>query len=213
VFGRLDAAEKKGYEALRDEDVRDFSALMGRCVLDLGSSPETATDERIEAVRAGGNLGATAGIAECLLQSHLALDFLPALPPSWKEGCVKGMRARGAREVDITWKHGKLAEAVVRPEHDGTIEVVGEPLAVGWARSEGDLKGRREPCGGNGRKGSAQGGEVQIRGTGSGLDEVAEDSADLLGIGDHGLDLHLRATARAAQPVRFVDFPDQSGPR
>jgi alpha-L-fucosidase 2 len=62
VFGRLDAAEKKGYEALRDEHVRDFSALMGRCVLDLGPSPDTATDDRIEAVRAGGSDPALAAL-------------------------------------------------------------------------------------------------------------------------------------------------------
>jgi alpha-L-fucosidase 2 len=77
-----------------------------------------------------GNLGAAAGIAECLLQSHLALHFLPALPPSWKEGSFKGMRARGSRNVDLSWKDGKLTEAVVRPQFDGSVEVVGEALTV-----------------------------------------------------------------------------------
>ena len=37
-----------------------------------------------------GNLGAKAGIAECLLQSHIALHFLPALPVSWKARVVTG---------------------------------------------------------------------------------------------------------------------------
>jgi len=77
-----------------------------------------------------GNLGVTAGIAECLLQSHIALHFLPALPVSWKDGSIMGLRARGSREVDIRWKDGKLVEAVIRPQLDGPVEVVGETLRI-----------------------------------------------------------------------------------
>lgn len=77
-----------------------------------------------------GNLGLTAGIAECLLQSHIALHFLPALPASWKEGHVQGLRARGAYEVDLDWKDGMLEKATVLPMQDGTVEVVGPALAV-----------------------------------------------------------------------------------
>lgn len=77
-----------------------------------------------------GNLGAAAGIAECLLQSHLALHFLPALPATWQNGSVTGLRARGARTVDLRWESGNLIEAIVRPDFDGEIEVVGKPLKV-----------------------------------------------------------------------------------
>lgn len=77
-----------------------------------------------------GNLGATAGIAECLLQSHIGLHFLPALPTSWKEGSVKGLCARGGHKVDIWWKDGKLTEAVIRTKFSGPIQVVGETMKV-----------------------------------------------------------------------------------
>ncbi len=77
-----------------------------------------------------GNLGATAGIAECLLQSHIALHFLPALPVSWQNGSVTGLRARGARTVDLRWESGVLSETVIRPDFDGDIEVVGKTLKV-----------------------------------------------------------------------------------
>ncbi len=77
-----------------------------------------------------GNFGAAAGIAECLLQSHIALHLLPALPLSWTEGQVTGLCARGGHEVDISWKDGKLQKAIVRPRFDGPVEVVGEMLQV-----------------------------------------------------------------------------------
>ena len=48
------------------------------------------------------------------------------------------------------------------------------------------LRGRIGPCVGNGREGSAKGSGVKARGSRAGLDEVTEDSADLLGIRDDG---------------------------
>ncbi|MCL2059857.1 MAG: glycoside hydrolase family 95 protein [Oscillospiraceae bacterium] len=77
-----------------------------------------------------GNCGVVAGIAECLLQSHVALHFLPALPVSWADGSVKGFVARGGNEIDMEWKGGKLTCATVKPRFGGAVEVVGDTLAV-----------------------------------------------------------------------------------
>lgn len=62
-----------------------------------------------------GNFGATAGIIEMLLQSHMnEIHILPALPDAWAEGEIKGLKARGNFEVDIAWKNNRIEKALIR---------------------------------------------------------------------------------------------------
>jgi alpha-L-fucosidase 2 len=64
-----------------------------------------------------GNFGATSGITEMILQSHLRdedghfiLDILPALPKALPNGVISGLCARGGFELSIKWENSQLKE-------------------------------------------------------------------------------------------------------
>jgi alpha-L-fucosidase 2 len=72
-----------------------------------------------------GNFGATAAIAEMLIQSHAGyIHLLPALPDAWKSsGQVKGLKARGNFTVNITWKDGKVVQYHITSPQPRKIKV------------------------------------------------------------------------------------------
>lgn len=76
-----------------------------------------------------GNFGATSGMTEMLMQSHVRkdgiylIDLLPALPEAWKDGSATGLRARGGFGVDVSWSNGKLTNATITSEKGGKAHI------------------------------------------------------------------------------------------
>ncbi|MEU7870526.1 glycoside hydrolase family 95 protein [Dactylosporangium sp. NPDC049140] len=97
-----------------------------------------------------GNLGVVAGLTELLVQSHDgAVSFLPALPPAWPAGSVRGIRCRGGHTASVTWAGGRLVEAVVIAGATGplTVELAsGAAAPPGAAPVEGAALGRVRWC-------------------------------------------------------------------
>lgn len=77
-----------------------------------------------------GNFGATAGVAEMLLQSQRdSIDVLPALPAAWADGTVSGLKARGDVTVGATWSGGQARSITLAPAADGVLKVSNSALA------------------------------------------------------------------------------------
>lgn len=71
------------------------------------------------------NFGATAGIAEMLLQSHgAAIQLLPALPGVWKDGKISGLKARGGFLIEsMEWKDGELVRTEIKSTLGGKCRI------------------------------------------------------------------------------------------
>jgi alpha-L-fucosidase 2 len=77
-----------------------------------------------------GNFGATSGIVEMLLQSHLRdengvyyQDILPALPSKLRTGKLSGIKGRGGFTHSITWENGKLVSLKVESALGSTLKL------------------------------------------------------------------------------------------
>jgi alpha-L-fucosidase 2 len=76
------------------------------------------------ALQVDGAFGMAAAVAEMLVQSQAGeIEFLPALPAAWREGEVRGLRARGGFEVSLRWLNGRLWRATI-------LSTVGGPCRV-----------------------------------------------------------------------------------
>ncbi len=64
-----------------------------------------------------GNFGATAAMAEMVLQSSAKrVVLLPALPLAWGKGAMKGLRMKGNAGADVAWENGKLTECRIHAD-------------------------------------------------------------------------------------------------
>ncbi|WP_344209620.1 glycosyl hydrolase family 95 catalytic domain-containing protein [Kribbella sancticallisti] len=90
-----------------------------------------------------GNFGATAGVAEMLLQSHAgSIDVLPALPDTWADkGSYDGLRARGAFTVGATWQDAAATEIRLHADQGGTVALRNQILAGPFSVT--DERGRK----------------------------------------------------------------------
>ena len=71
-----------------------------------------------------GNYGATAGIAEMLVQSQNGIiEFLPAIPSAWKSGSFSGLKVRGNAEASAKWAEGKIVNLSLKALSTGTFRI------------------------------------------------------------------------------------------
>jgi alpha-L-fucosidase 2 len=62
-----------------------------------------------------GNFGGAAAVAEMLVQSNGEfIELLPALPKAWSSGEVKGLKARGNFEINMSWNAGQVTNLVIK---------------------------------------------------------------------------------------------------
>ena len=93
-----------------------------------------------------GNFGATAAIAEMMLQSQLhtsdgsfEVHLLPALPKEMQEGSVKGLLARGGFEVDMSWKDGEMTSTRIISKLGGKLHLRLGQKAVEYDTRAGEI--------------------------------------------------------------------------
>ncbi len=67
------------------------------------------------------NFGVCAAMAEMLVQSTCdEIRLLPCVPAFMKKGSVRGLRAKGAVSISLSWENGALISASITADKDGT---------------------------------------------------------------------------------------------
>lgn len=71
-----------------------------------------------------GNFGIAEAMLESVAQSHSGyLEFLPALPPLWKEGEVRGMILQGGIRADFSWRDARVTSLYLTAKEDTKVQV------------------------------------------------------------------------------------------
>lgn len=72
-----------------------------------------------------GNFGGAAAVAEMLVQSNADfIELLPALPKVWPSGYVKGLKARGNYEIEMTWSKGVVTNVKIKSTSNPVAKVL-----------------------------------------------------------------------------------------
>jgi alpha-L-fucosidase 2 len=81
-----------------------------------------------KAPQVDGTFGVTAAITEMLMQSHDGfIKLLPALPDDWQTGTFKGVCARGAFELDYTWKNKQVTQLKITSKAGEMCRIEAKP--------------------------------------------------------------------------------------
>ena len=140
---RLAHIDRGNFEGWSDAWVASLWSRLGRgdmayaqlntWLLDVGGNGFDHIHDPSTVMQIDGNFGATAAIAEMLMQSHRMPDhglllLLPALPSAWSAGSFEGLRARGGYTLRMRWAAGKVeALAIV---HTSEVDFGDVPLPL-----------------------------------------------------------------------------------
>ena len=75
-----------------------------------------------------------------LVQSHEenTIRVLPALPPLWKNGYVKGLKARGGLTLDIFWNQNMLEKLIIKSKFNKNFNLVYQDRVIPIEIGEGE---------------------------------------------------------------------------
>ena len=71
-----------------------------------------------------GNFGGAAGVLEMIIQStEQNIHLLPAIPDSWSQGKIEGVRARGGFELTFSWENHEVKKLTIFSKNGGETAV------------------------------------------------------------------------------------------